>query len=73
LAQQVETILQREKRLLLVVVRHSHYHFVEQFSSTLDYIEVTVRDRIKTTRINCTSHWRKFAEEITNEKRIEKE
>jgi hypothetical protein len=52
-------------------VRHSNYHFVEQFSGTLDYIEVTVRDRIKTARINRTSHPRKFAEELENEKRIE--
>jgi hypothetical protein len=53
-------------------VRHSHYHFVEQFSSTLDHIEVTIGDRIKTARINRASHRRKFAEELENEKGIEK-
>src|SRR5437667_10702963 len=57
--------------LLFFFVHNNHYHFFEQISSTLEYIEVTIRDRIKTPRINCTSHWRKFAEELENEKRIE--
>jgi hypothetical protein len=59
--------------LLLVVVRHSHHDFIEQFSSALDHIKVTVCYRIKAARINRTSHVRKFAEELKNEKRIEKQ
>jgi len=54
--------------LLLIVVRHSHDHFVEQFSSTLDHIEMTIGDRIKAARVNRPSHLRKFAEESANEK-----
>jgi hypothetical protein len=57
--------------LFLVVVRHSHHDFVEQFSSTLDHIEMTIRDRIKAARVNRPSHMRKFAEELENEKCIE--
>jgi len=59
------------KRLFLVVVRHSHHDFVEQFSSTLDHIEMTIRDRIKAARVNRPSHLREFAEELENEKCIE--
>jgi hypothetical protein len=44
---------------------------VEQFSSTLDHIEVTVCNRIEAARVNRTSHRQKFAEELENEKRIE--
>jgi hypothetical protein len=49
---------------------HSHNDFIEQFSRTLDHIEVTVGHRVKAAWINCASHLRKFAEELGNEKRI---
>jgi hypothetical protein len=44
-------------------VRHSYDNFVEQFSRALNYIQVTIGDRIETPRVNCASHLVKFAEE----------
>jgi hypothetical protein len=54
-------------------VGHCHHDFVEQFSSTLDHVEMTICDGIKTARVNRPSHLRKFAEESANEKPNEKD
>jgi hypothetical protein len=40
-------------------MRHSHNYFIKQFPRTLNDIEVTVRHRIETTRVNGASHKRK--------------
>jgi hypothetical protein len=49
--------------LLLVVVRYSYDNFVEQFSRTLNYIQMAIGHRIETPRINCASHVGKFADQ----------
>jgi hypothetical protein len=46
---------------------------IEQFSSALDHIEVTVCHGIKAARVNCAAHRSKFAQEIENEKMNEKQ
>ena len=56
LSQQIQTFLQREKRLLLVIMRHGHNDFIKQFPRTLNDIEVTVRHRIETAGVNGGSH-----------------
>jgi hypothetical protein len=51
-AEKAEPFLQREKRMLLVVVGDGDDDFIEQFSGAIDDIEVAVRDRIEAARIN---------------------
>ena len=55
-----EPLLESEERLLLVVMRDGHDHFVEKLSGALDYIEVTVGDRIEAAGINRASHSGKY-------------
>ena len=45
-------------RFFLVIMRHRHNDLIEQFSRTLNNIEVTVGHRIKTAWIDCASHKR---------------
>jgi hypothetical protein len=40
-----------------------HNHFVKKFSRPLDYIEMTIRDRVEAAGIDRASHGRKIAEE----------
>jgi len=61
-------LLEREKRLLFVIMRDCHYDLVEQFSRSLDHIQVAIGHRIKAAGVNSPSHLRKFAEEWGNEK-----
>ena len=40
-----------------------HNHFVKKLSRALDYIEMTIGDRVEAAGINSASHGRKIAED----------
>ena len=64
LPEQIETFLEREERLLLVIVRDGDDHFIEKFAGTLNDIEVTVCDRIKAAGVNCAFHGSRFKHQL---------
>src|SRR5712692_2146446 len=66
--QKLQAFLERKERLFLIIVRNGHNHFIEQFSGTLDHIEMSIGHGIEAAWINRASHARKFAEETGNEK-----
>jgi hypothetical protein len=37
-------------------MRDRHNHFVKKLSRALDYVEMTIGDRIEAAGINCASH-----------------
>jgi len=63
LAQKSESLLESEIRLFLIVMGDCHNHFVKKLSRALDYIEMTIGDRVEAAGINRASHGRKIAED----------
>jgi hypothetical protein len=68
--EQFEPLRQAEERLLLIVYRDCHDHFIEQLPRALDDVEVAIRDRIESypDRSRVASA-RRFAEERPDAKR----
>ena len=56
LAEKIESLLEREERLLLIVMRDGHDNFVEKLSRALDDIEMAVGHRVETAGIDRASH-----------------
>ena len=54
--EQLESFLQREERLLLVVMRDGDNYLVKEFPRAFDYVEVAVCHRIEAARINSPPH-----------------
>src|SRR5450432_1825118 len=54
--QKFQPFLESEHRQLLIVMRDSHDHFVEEFPRPLDHIQMAVGYRVETAGINRASH-----------------
>jgi hypothetical protein len=57
LLKQIEPFVEGKERLFFLVMCDGHNHFVEQFPSPLDHIEVSIRYRIETAWVNRASHF----------------
>src|SRR5437868_934407 len=69
LAQHGQPFLRRKQRLLLIVNCDRHNDLIKKRARPFDNVEMTIRHRIETARINRASHNRtKLAEEIENVK-----
>ena len=66
----LEAFLEGKERLFLIVVRHGHDYFIEEFSGAIDHIEMTIRHRVEAAGINRASdHGGTFNAERVRSKR----